>query len=256
MSELLRLEQLSYTYHSINGETPALHDVSFNVMEGEFVAIIGPDGCGKSTLLSVIVGLLTADNGYIYINNGSATTTGINIGYMLQTDQLLDWQYRLTKASPADGTGKKLADNNYLQINKGMSSYGLITFIDSYPPGNSDCIRQRAALIRSLLKEPDLLLLDEPFSALDKDSRPEVADEICRMLRTERKTVLLVTSDIAEAICYADRVIILSARPATVLTGFDIHLPTDTRSPSTIGSVSKFCMYYDAISKYLAGKQL
>lgn len=253
MSEILRLEHVSYTYHSIDGETPALHDVSFNVMEGEFVAIIGPNGCGKSTLLSTIAGLLPASNGYIYINNSPGTASGINIGYMLQTDQFLDWQYRLTKASPTEEAGKKLADNNYLQLNKGLSSYGLITFIDSYPSGNSDCIRQRAALVRSLLKEPDLLLLDEPFSALDKNSRPEVADDICRMLRSERKTVLLVTSDIAEAICYADRVIILSSRPGTVVTTFDIHLPTDTRSPSTISSVSKFCMYYDAISKFITG---
>lgn len=254
MSNVIQVEHMSYTYHSISGETPALHDVSFSVLEGEFVAIIGPSGCGKSTLLSLLAGLLIPSKGYIYINGKSIAASGVNIGYMLQSDQLIDWQYRLTKVPPTHEAQKKLADNNYVQINKGMNSYGLITFIDTYPSGHSDCIRQRAALVRSLLKEPDLLLLDEPFSALDMESRLEVSDDIWKMLRSEKKTVILVTNDIAEAICLADRVIVLSERPGTIVNTFDIHLSADARKPSAFRTTQDFYNYYDAISRLFTGK--
>lgn len=248
MNEILRVEHVSYAYHSIDEETPALHDVSFNVMEGEFVAVIGPGGCGKSTLLSLIAGLLLPDDGYIYINGTSLKGSGKNIGYMLQNDQLLDCQNRLTHVSAFNENQKKLSDNNYVQINEGTSSYGLITFIDSYPTGHSECIRQRAALVRSLLTEPDILLLDEPFSALDKKTRLEVADDICRMLRREKKTVILVTNDIAEAICLADRVIVLSSQPGTAVAAIDIHLMADACAPSA-ENAPKYYRYYEAISK-------
>jgi len=251
MGEMLRLENVSYTYHNNDGETPALRDVSFSVSEGEFVAIIGPGGSGKSTLLSLIAGLQSPGSGYIYINGTSIKKSGKNIGYMLQTDQLLDWQNRLTQVLPDKQEQKKLADNNYVQINDGMNSYGLITFIDTYPAGQSDCIRQRAQLIRSLLMEPDLLLLDEPFSALDKKTRLDVAYDIYRMLRSEKKTVIMVTNDFAEAICLADRIIVLSSRPGTIAHSFDILLSDQARKPSAIRNAMEFASYYEAISKAL-----
>lgn len=251
MSEIIRTEHLNYTYHSICGETPALHDVSFHVMEGEFVAIIGPSGCGKSTLLSLIAGLLTPSSGYIYINGQSIKSSGKNIGYMLQNDQLLDWRNTLTHVSLGQESQKKLSDNNYVQINEGMSSYGLITFIDTYPSGQSECIRQRAALVRSLLQEPDLLLLDKPFSALDKDSRLDVADDIWEMLRSERKTVVLVTNDIEEAICLADRIIVLSSQPGSIVNTFDIQLTADERIPSVVRNAPEYNEYYEAVNKVL-----
>jgi NitT/TauT family transport system ATP-binding protein len=251
MSEIIRVEHLNYTYHSTCGETPALHDVSFHVMEGEFVAIIGPSGCGKSTLLSLIAGLLTPGSGYIYINGQSITSSGKNIGYMLQNDQLLDWQNTLTHVSLGQESQRKLSDNNYVQINEGMNSYGLITFIDTYPSGQSECIRQRAALVRSLLQEPDLLLLDEPFSALEKETRLEVADDIWEMLRSERKTVVLITNDIAEAISLADRIIVLSSQPGSIVEAFDIRLSVDERIPSIVRSSPEFNEYYEAVSKVL-----
>lgn len=249
MGEILRLEHVSYTYQGPDNETPALYDVSFTVSEGEFVAIIGPGGCGKSTLLSLIAGLLLPCNGCIYINGSSLIGSGKTIGYMLQNDQLIDWQNRLTRVSAFREDQKKLADNNYVQINNGLNSYGLITFIDSYPSGNSECIRQRAALIRSLLKEPDLLLLDEPFSALNKDVRLAVADDIWQMLKSERKTVILVAGDIEEAICLADRVIVLSPGPGKVLGSFDIPLLAATGRPSAVKKNPEFAFYYENIRK-------
>jgi len=249
MAELLRLVHVSYSYPGIGDKTPALRDVSFSVMEGEFVAIIGPGGCGKSTLLSLLAGLLLPDCGCIYINGTSHKGSGKSIGYMLQTDQLIDWQNKLTRVAANREEQKKLADNNYVQINEGMNSYGLITFIDTYPSGNSECIRQRAALIRSLLKEPDILLMDEPFSAHPKDIRLAVADDIWQMLRNEKKTVVLVAGDIEEAICMADRVIILSPSPGTVIGSFELPLLGKAGKPSAVRKSPEFSSYYEAISK-------
>lgn len=247
MAELLRIEHVSYSYPGTGDETPALRDVSFYVTEGEFVAVIGPGECGKSTLLSLIAGLLLPDYGCIYINGTSHKGSGKSIGYMLQTDQLIDWQNKLTRVSAGKNNQKMLADNSYVQINEGMNSYGLITFIDTYPSGNSECIRQRAALVRSLLKEPDILLLDEPFSAHPKDIRLAVADDIWQMLRNEKKTVVLVAEDIEEAICMADRVIILSSRPGTVICTFELPLLGKAGKPSAVRRSPEFAACYEAI---------
>ena len=253
MAELLRLTQVSYSYPGIGDETPALRDVSFNVMEGEFVAIIGPGGCGKSTLLSLIAGLLQPGSGEIYINGTSHKGSGEGIGYMLQTDQLIDWQNKLTRVASRDDH-ERLADNNYVQINEGMNSYGLITFIDTYPSGNSECIRQRAALVRSLLKEPDILLMDEPFSAHPKDIRLAVADDIWQMLRNEKKTAVLVAGDIEEAICMADRVIVLSSRPGTVVGSFELPLLGKAGKPSAVKRSPEFASCYEAINQTFSGQ--
>ena len=178
MGELLKIDHLSYTYHTLEGETPALIDVSFHVNEGEFVAIVGPSGCGKSTLLSLISGLLSPSCGSIYINGSDLKSSGKNIGYMLQKDQLLDWRNTLKNVTLGLEIQHKLSDNSYVQINELLNTYGLITFKNSFPSGLSGGMRQRAALIRTLLLEPDILLLDEPFSALDYQTRLEVADDI------------------------------------------------------------------------------
>lgn len=251
MGELLITTHLSYTYHSLEGETPVLNDVSFHVMEGEFVAIVGPSGCGKSTLLSLIAGLLSPSSGFIYIDGKDIKSSGKNIGYMLQKDQLLDWHNTLKTVSLGSETQQKLSDNSYVQINEGINTYGLITFINTYPSGQSECIRQRAALIRSLLLEPDILLLDEPFSDLDTNTRLEVADEIWSMLRDEKKTVILITNDISEAISLADRVIVLSPRPAKIKNIIDIRLSMEESSPSATRNSPEFSMYFDMIMKEL-----
>lgn len=228
MGESLKIEHLSYTYHSLVGETPVLNDVSFHVMEGEFVAIVGPEGCGKSTLLSMIAGLLSPDSGFIYMNGKDIKSSGENIGYMPQKDQL-----------------------RYVQINEGVNTFGLISFINSYPSGQSGCIRQRAALIRSLLLEPDILLLDEPFSDLDSDVRLQVADDIWSILCEEKKTVLLISNDISEAISLADRVIVLSPRPGSIKNIFEIHLSTEDSSPSAARNAPEFEGYYQQIKDEL-----
>ncbi len=251
MGELLKIDHLSYTYHSPTGETPALFDVSFHVNEGEFVAIVGPSGCGKSTLLSLIAGLLFPSSGFIYINGKDIKSSGKNIGYMLQKDQLLDWRNTLKNVTLGLEIQHKLSDNSYVQINELLNTYGLITFQDSFPPELSGGMRQRAALIRTLLLEPDILLLDEPFSALDYQTRLEVADDIWGIIRKEKKTAILITHDISEAVSMADRVIVLSSRPGTVNQVFDVNLSIENRTPLTARSAPEFSEYFNLIWKEL-----
>lgn len=251
MRELLKIDHISYSYHSLEGETPALLDVSFNVMDGEFLGIVGPSGCGKSTLLSLIAGLLTPSCGSIYINGKDIKSSGKNIGYMLQKDHLLDWRNTLKNVTLGLEIQHKLSDNSYVQINELMNTYGLITFKNSYPSELSGGMRQRAALIRTLLLEPDILLLDEPFSALDYQTRLEVADDIWGIIRKEKKTAILITHDISEAISMSDRVIVLSSRPGTVKSIFDIKLSIDNRTPFTARSTPEFKDYFNLIWKEL-----
>jgi NitT/TauT family transport system ATP-binding protein len=255
MNDLLKIDHLNYTYHSLEGETPALFDVSFNVMDGEFVAIVGPSGCGKSTLLSLIAGLLTPSSGLIYINGKDIKSSGKNIGYMLQKDHLLDWRNTLRNVTLGLEIQNKLTDNSYVQINELLDTYGLITFQKSYPSELSGGMRQRAALIRTLLLEPDILLLDEPFSALDYQTRLEVADDIWGIIRKEKKTAILITHDISEAISMADRVIVLSSRPATVIQIIDINLTVENRTPFTARSAPEFKEYFNLIWKELTNHE-
>lgn len=251
MGELLKIDHISYSYHSLDGETPALFDVSFNVMDGEFLGIVGPSGCGKSTLLSLIAGLLVPSSGSIYINGKDVKASGKNIGYMLQKDHLLDWRNTLKNVTLGLEIQHKLSDNSYVQINDLLNTYGLITFRNSYPSELSGGMRQRAALIRTLLLEPDILLLDEPFSALDYQTRLEVADDIWGIIRREKKTAILITHDISEAISMADRVIVLSNRPGTVKKTVDINFSIDKRTPFETRSAPEFKDYFNLIWKEL-----
>lgn len=251
MGELLKIDHISYTYHSLEGETPALFDVSFHVKDGEFLSVVGPSGCGKSTLLSLIAGLLTPSSGFIYINDKDIKSSGKNIGYMLQKDHLLDWRNTLKNVTLGLEIQHKLTDNSYVQINELLNTYGLITFKNSYPSELSGGMRQRAALIRTLLLEPDILLLDEPFSALDYQTRLEVADDIWGIIRKEKKTAILITHDISEAISMADRVVVLSNRPGTVKNIFDINLSLENRTPFAARSAPEFKDYFNLIWKEL-----
>jgi NitT/TauT family transport system ATP-binding protein len=199
MGEILRINNVVYTYHSLEGETPALKDVSFHVDDGEFLAIVGPSGCGKSTLLSLIAGLIRPDTGEILIDGKDLKASGKNIGYMLQKDHLLEWRSTQKNLTLGLEIQNKLTENSYVMINEMLSTYGLITFKNSKPSSLSGGMRQRAALIRTLLLEPDILLLDEPFSALDYQTRIEVSDDIWGIIRKEHKTAILITHDISDA---------------------------------------------------------
>ena len=210
MKEVLRFDNVSMHYHSKQGETVALKNVNFSVSEGEFVAIIGPSGCGKTTVLSLAAGLLTPTAGKIK-SDGS-------FGYMLQKDELFPWRtIEKNIFLPLEIKGRDNAENR----NRALllaEKYGLKQFLKNYPSSLSGGMRQRAALIRTLAVDPDVLLLDEPFSALDYQTRLSVCDDVYKIIRSEKKTALLITHDISEAISLADKIFVLSRRPASVVS--------------------------------------
>ena len=252
MGEILSINHLSYSYHNLSQETCALQDINLKVYDGEFLAIVGPSGCGKSTLLSLIAGLIEPSQGEILINGKESREAGINIGYMLQKDYLLDWRTTLRNLTLGLEIQHKLTDTSYIMINKMLETYGLIAFKDSKPSELSGGMRQRAALIRTLLLEPDILLLDEPFSALDYQTRLEVSDDIYSIIKKEKKTAILITHDISEAISMADRIIILSCRPATVKAEIEVKLTLDgERTPFHARSAPEFKDYFNVIWKEL-----
>lgn len=218
MKEVLQFENVSMHYHSRQGETVAVENMSFSVAEGEFVAIIGPSGCGKTTLLSLAAGLLPP-------TKGEVKTNGCSFGYMLQKDELFPWRtiekniflpLEIKRTNTPEHRARALAL---------AEKYGLGQFLKSYPASLSGGMRQRAALIRTLAVNPDVLLLDEPFSALDYQTRLSVCDDVYKIIRSEKKTALLITHDISEAISVADRILVLSRRPASVTASHTLKFP-------------------------------
>ena len=218
MKEVLRFDKVSMHYHSKQGETVAVEDLSFSVREQEFAAIIGPSGCGKTTLLSLAAGLLKPTGGKI-------TANGVSFGYMLQRDELFPWrtiEKNLFLPLEIKGTATEENKNGVLAL---AEKYGLKQFLKSYPSALSGGMRQRAALIRTLALNPDVLLLDEPFSALDYQTRLSVCNDVYKIIREENKTALLITHDISEAISVADKIFVLSKRPATIIAEHAISFP-------------------------------
>lgn len=207
---MLEFDSISYTYHTPSGETAAVRDLSFKIEKGQFVSVIGPSGCGKSTILSLAAGLLTPSSGKIIRGSGE-------FGYMLQRDALFEWRtveqniflpLEVKRLNNAEMRAKAVALAN---------KYGLKDFLKKSPSQLSGGMRQRVALIRTLAAQPEILLLDEPFSALDYQTRLEVCDDVQAIIKSEKKTALLVTHDISEAIALSDKVVVLSARPAHVI---------------------------------------
>lgn len=218
MKEVLRFDKVSMHYHTRKGETVAVKDVSFSVKEKEFAAIIGPSGCGKSTVLSLAAGLLSP-------TQGTVERSGRSFGYMLQKDELFPWR-TIEKNIFLPLEIKKI--NTEAQRERVLllaGKYGLKDFLKSYPSALSGGMRQRAALIRTLALNPDVLLLDEPFSALDYQTRLSVCDDVYKIIREEKKTAILVTHDISEAISVADRIFVLSKRPATLYAEHILNFP-------------------------------
>ena len=248
MDSFLTVSNLNYNYHTLSGETPAIKNLNFSIKEGEFTAIVGPSGCGKSTLLSILSGLLTDYSGKITFQNPCA-----RIGYMLQKDHLLEWRNTIDNMTLGlEVQKKKITSEVMEEINSLLKDYGLYEFRNSKPSQLSGGMRQRAALIRTLILHPDVLLLDEPFSALDYQTRLSVSDDIYEMIKKEHKTTLLITHDIAEAISMADRVLVLTKAPATVKAEFCIKLTLDQpRTPLLSRNAPEFAGFFNSIWKEL-----
>ena len=249
--EILRVENIEEKYQAQNGEVTALENISFSMDKGEFMSIVGPSGCGKSTLLSILAGLLKPTAGAVYVKGEKVEGISGHIGYMLQKDSLLDWRTIYSNVLFGLEVRHMLTQETVDRAVQLLKTYGLYEFKDKYPAQLSGGMRQRAALIRTLALKPDLLLLDEPFSALDYQTRLNVSDDIGKILKKQRKPAILVTHDISEAISMADRVLILSKRPATVIKIVPIDLDMKDRTPLASRNAPAFKSYFNLIWKEL-----
>ena len=251
MTAKLEVSGLSYSYHSMDGETQALSNISFTVDTGEFIAIVGPSGCGKSTLLSIFSGLLKPDEGEILIDGIPLPDSKVNIGYMLQKDHLFEWRSILSNAALGLEIQHKMDERHKNDLRELMNSYGLGNFENSRPSELSGGMRQRAALIRTLALEPDILLLDEPVSALDYQTRLSVCDDISTIIRGRHKTAILITHDLSEAVSVADRIIILSKRPGRIKGILPIPFSAPGLSPLERRNDPEFSGYFNEVWKIL-----
>lgn len=242
MNNILKIKNLKKTYHTKDNEILAVKDFSFDLKDGEFVAIVGPSGCGKSTILSILCGLEEKSDGNILLNDDK------KLGYMLQQDCLFEWKNILNNCLLGLELKKELTKEKKEYVINLLNTYGLKDFIYSYPDNLSGGMRQRVALIRTLATNPDILLLDEPFSALDYQSRLAISDDIYKILKKEKKSVIMVTHDIAEAISMCDKVIVLSNRPAEIKSIYEINL-TNKSTPINNRKAKEFSYYYDLIWK-------
>lgn len=248
---LLQLQDIGMAYHTLNGEIPALSHISFSINEGEFVSLVGPSGCGKSTILNLIAGLLKPEQGAITMQGISLEKSPVTIGYMLQKDHLFEWRTIYENVILGLEIQKKLTKNRLDRVEQLLKDYGLEDFKQARPSQLSGGMRQRAALIRTLALEPSLLLLDEPFSALDYQTRLNVSDDIGKIIKKEGKTALLVTHDISEAISMSDRVIVLTKAPASIKCELPILLDIPEKTPMNARSAPDFKDYFNRIWKEL-----
>ena len=237
--KVLEVSNLKKYYHTPTEEILALDNISFDVNEGEFISIVGPSGCGKSTILSILSNLIDKSSGTINIHNKS-------IAYMLQSDSLLPFLTILDNALLGLKVTKKLTEDNKNYVINLLKTYGLEEFLDKYPSSLSGGMRQRVALIRTLAVKPDILLLDEATSALDYQSSLIISDDIYKILKREKKTLIMVTHDIGLAISMSDRVIVLSKRPSVVKNIYEIKL-NNKSSPINNRKDKNFSKYYEMI---------
>lgn len=242
MKEVLKFERVEMRYHTKNGETVAVKNLSFSVKQGEFLAVVGPSGCGKTTLLSLAAGLLKPSAGKI--ENG-----GVTFGYMLQKDELFPWRTIEKNVFLPLEIQRRNTPERRQKVLSLAEKYGLKDFLKSFPRELSGGMRQRAALIRTLAAEPDVLLLDEPFSALDYQTRLNVCDDVYRIIKSEKKTAVLITHDISEAVSVADEAIVLSRRPATLVAEY--ALPFGEETPLKRRENPAFSLWFERLWKDL-----
>ena len=218
MSKLLEIKSLKKNYHTKEGEIDAIDSFNLELNKGEIIALVGPSGCGKSTILSIIAKLDKDYSGKIIYDDN------LKISYMLQNDALLPWLSVYDNALLGIKIQNKVNEDILNYVDYLFNLYNLNEFKNNYPKSLSGGMKQRVALIRTLALKPDLLLLDEPFSALDEQSRLLISDDVYKIVKKENKTVILVTHNIEEAIYFADKVIILSKRPMNIKNIINIDI--------------------------------
>ena len=233
------MKNVSKTFYTEIGALDVLENITFNLNEGEIIAIVGPSGSGKSTLLNIISKLIEPTEGEIYVDG--------EIGYMFQRDHLFNWRTVWKNIMLGLEIKKEKNQENIDKTKELLTKYGLIDFINSYPQELSGGMRQRIALIRTLATNPQVLLLDEPFSALDYQTRISVSNDVCNIIKNEKKTLIIVTHDISEAISMCNKIIVMSKRPSTIKKTYNIDYDFDRTNPIKSRSSKEFMEYYEKI---------
>ena len=238
---ILKIDHLSKVYHDTTSYVEAIKDIALEIYDKEFLSIVGPSGCGKSSLLSILSGLEKKSGGTTKFAHSN-----IKIGYMLQTDSLFPWRTILDNCLiglEINGSLNESSKNHVIEL---LNTYGLGEFMNKYPSSLSGGMKQRVALIRTLATDPDILLLDEPFSALDYQTRLALSDDVYKIIKNEGKTVIMVTHDLAEAISLSDRIVVLTKRPAEVKKIYTIEMENKS-TPINNRKTKEFNIYYDKI---------
>lgn len=244
MNTIVEVKDINKNFYGKEGELEVLKNITFSLEEGEILTLLGPSGSGKSTILNILTKLLKPTSGEVNING--------TIGYMFQKDHLLEWRSIMDNITIGLEIQHKKTPESIERVERLLKTYGLWEFRNMYPKELSGGMRQRVALIRTLSVNPDILLLDEPFSALDYQTRLLVSDDVYRIIKNENKSIILVTHDISEAISMSDKVAILSKRPATIKNIYDINLRIDgERTPLKTRKVPDFQKYFDILWKEL-----
>jgi NitT/TauT family transport system ATP-binding protein len=232
MSANLDIAAVSKVYKTSSGDIHALDNVSLNIKAGEFVSVLGPSGCGKSTLMSLVSGLEFPTSGSINLDDTIVRAPVTDVGIVFQTDVLLEWRNVLSNIMIQAEMRKLSRDEFLVRARKLLTMTGLTGFEGKYPHELSGGMRQRVSICRALLHDPALLLMDEPFGALDALTREMMVLELHRIWLQTRKSILFVTHDIEEAVLLANRVVVMTPRPGRVAEIIEVDLPT----PRTMAS--------------------
>lgn len=239
MSKILEIKNLSKDYHTKNGEVSALDNISLDIYKNEIIGVVGSSGCGKSTLLSILSEIENKSSGEIISKKN-------NFSYMLQSDALLPWLNILDNACIGLEIKKIKTPENINYVTKLLSDFGLAAFLKAFPNNLSGGMRQRVALVRTLATKPDIILLDEPLSALDYVTRLTISDDIYKLIKSTNVTTILISHDIAECISMCDRIVVLSKRPGKIKSIHNINL-NEKKTPSKNRKDELFNYYYDLV---------
>ncbi len=248
----LSLEQVSHYYYSPTSYTKALENISFSIADGEFVSIIGPSGCGKSTILSLIARIMEQTEGHIYVDGENINDSSVQIGYMLQQDYLFPWRTIIDNILLGPKINDTISEETHQQIKQLLDDVHLPGTEQQYPDELSGGMRQRIALVRTLITNPNILLLDEPFSALDYVTKLKLENIVSEMIKRYNKTAVLVTHDLGEAISMSDRIILMDAKPGRVAEIFDIPESIRQTEPFYVRRHEEYQQLFDHIWQYVS----
>lgn len=249
----LSLESISHYYFSPTDYTKALENISFKMDEGEFISIIGPSGCGKSTILSIIARILTQTEGNIYIKEQNIMQSSVRIGYMLQQDYLFPWKTITDNVLIGPKINQSITSDTMENVKQLLEDVGLPETETKYPSELSGGMRQRVALVRTLITDPDILLFDEPFSALDYVTKLKLENTVAKLVQQYRKTAILVTHDLAEAISMSDRIILMDANPGRIQKVFNVPEEIRDIEPFYVRRHPAYQDLFDYIWQYVSG---